>query len=377
MSSARARRYGDRRPRHLAFLIAVMSLGLTAPARAQTIPALTELTASAAAANPDLAGRRASLVQERATLHGQIDALNGRCAAVAVGSAAESSCENDQAKLTAALASHVAGSNDFNVAAQAALVGPTSTAAVADPDTARVINGIEALARRWGWSAAKLARLDRNLRGLDIGGPIPSQDDIRQAWRDIFARGQDPELVREASQGGGLGFAGAGLQTNHADCTVFAIANATGRTYGEVAALATRIIRSGDWRDRAASDAPQATIESRGLNGGEVVMLAEVFGRGEVTPSAEFARTLQDGRPVMVNVVAKNGDYRFGHEVVLTKTFQHNGQTWYVMLDSYQEGQARRFVNARELNIMLKENGVAYRPNPRTTPQLLRDGSGE
>ena len=377
MTAPRARRDGDRRPRHLAILIAVLSFGVTAPAQAQTIPALTELTTSAATANPGLAGRRTDLVRERATLHGQIDALNGRCAAVVVGSAAETSCNDDQARLASDLASHIAGSNAFNAAAQTALAASAPSPPIMDPDTARVINGIEALARRWGWSATKLARLDRDLRALDIGGPIPSQDDIRQAWRDILARGQDPELVREASQGGGLGFAGAGLQTTHADCAVFAIANATGRPYGFIAARATQIMNEGDWRDPAARAAPRAAIESRGLNGGEVVMLAEIFGRGEVTPSADFARTLQEGRPVMVNVVATNGDYRVGHEVVLTKTFQHDGQTWYVMLDSYQDGQARRFVSAKELSTMLKENGVAYRPNPRRTPGLLRDGSGE
>ncbi len=377
MTAPHAPRHDDRRPRRLAILIAVMSFGLTAPVLAQTIPALTELTVSAATANPGLVGRRANLVQERATLHGDIDALNGRCAAVAVGSLAESSCNDDQAKLTAALASHIAGTTAFNAAAQTALAARGAPPPIMDPDAARVVNGIEALARRWRWSAAKLARLDHNLRALDIDGPIASQDDIRQAWRDILARGQDPALVREASQAGGLGFAGAGLQTTHQDCTIFAIANATGRPYGFVAAQATKIISDGDWRDRAARDAPQAAIEAHGLNGGEVVLLAEILGRGEVTPSAEFARTLQDGRAVMVNVVTKNGDFRFGHEVVLTKSFQHDGQTWYVMRDSYQEGQARHFVNGRELNTMLKENGVAYRPNPRTTPGLLREGGGE
>lgn len=239
-----------------------------------------------------------------------------------------------------------------------------------DPASLRVINGMDALAAKFRWSDKKRARLNRDLRALDFGDPTATPDEINRAWRDIRARGQDPELVREASQGGGLGFAGAGTQTNFSDCTIFALANATGRPYGYVAAQATKLISQGDWRSAGERDHPQAAIERAGLNGGEVVMLAEVLGQAQVVPSTEFAGVLREGRPVMVRVEP-------GHEVALTRTFQHGGQTWFAMMDSYQGPQRRLFLSAAELNTLLLENGVAYRANPRTTPRLLRNGGAQ
>ncbi len=87
----------------------------------------------------------------------------------------------------------------------------------------------------------------------------------------------------------------------------------------------------------------------------------------------DFAHALTEGRPVMVNVVPANGDVRLGHEVVLTKTFQHGGETWFEMMNSSQGPQRPLFLSSKELNTMLQENGVAYRPNPETTPNLLRN----
>jgi hypothetical protein len=101
-------------------------------------------------------------------------------------------------------------------------------------------------------------------------------------------------------------------------------------------------------------------------------MLAEAFGQAEVVPSSDFAKTLKGGSPVLVNVVPKGGDLRSGHEVVLIKTFQHSGEAWYVMMDSNQGPQQRLFLSAKELNTLLKENGVAFHPEPGTTPKLLR-----
>jgi hypothetical protein len=186
-------------------------------------------------------------------------------------------------------------------------------------------------------------------------------------------RSQDANLLQEASQGGGLGFPGSGKQTDNQDCAVFALANAAGLPYGVVAARATKLIRQGDWRGAGERANPRKTIEQNGLMGGEVVMLAEAFGQAEVVSGSDFAKILQDGRPVLVNVVApKTEDIRFGHEVVLTKTFQHGGETWYVMMDSNQGPLRRLFLRAEELNSMLKENGVAFRPEPGMTPKLLR-----
>ena len=352
-------------------VMAMLLLGLAAPVAAQQIPAL------AAASDPGLVARREALMQERATLHGKIDSLNSRCGAVEAGSAAEAACNTEQAALLSALAAHIRQSNDFNAAAQAATIAsntPASPSPDADPEEVRVINGINALAGQLGWSAEKRARLDKALHGLDLAkDPNPKDIPISRVWRDIIARGEDADLVREASQGGGLGFPGAGQQAHYLDCTVFALANAAGLPYGVVAARAAELIRQGDWHNTDDRANPQAVIEKLGLNGGEVVMLAEVFGQAQVVRSADFARSLTKGHPVMVDLVPMNGDVRLRHRVVLTKTFQHGGETWYAMMDSYQGPQKRLFVSARQLSPMLQGNGVAYQPDPNTTPQLLRN----
>ena len=66
----------------------------------------------------------------------------------------------------------------------------------------------------------------------------------------------------------------------------------------------------------------------------------------------------------MVNVVPQSGDFKDGHEVVLTKAFQHGGETWYEMMDSNQGPLRRLYLSAKQLNTMLQENGVAYRHRP-------------
>jgi hypothetical protein len=71
-------------------------------------------------------------------------------------------------------------------------------------------------------------------------------------------------------------------------------------------------------------------------------------------------------------VVPANGNVDRGHEVVLTKVFAHGGENWYEMIDSNQGPQRRLYLSARELNTILQENGVAYRPEPGTVPKLFR-----
>jgi hypothetical protein len=170
---------------------------------------------------------------------------------------------------------------------------------------------------------------------------------------------------------------GAGKQSFN-DCAVFALANVTGQSYEQVVERADMFISQGDWRSSYERSDPETVFKSEGgLNGGEVIMLAESFGQAEVVPSSDFAQTLKEGRPVMANVVPSDGNVHSGHEVVLTKTFQHGGETWYEMMDSNQNPDRRQFLSAEELNIVLQEKGVAYRPEPGTTSKLLPDGGGQ
>lgn len=241
-----------------------------------------------------------------------------------------------------------------------------------------IIEHIDALAGKLGWSAEKQARLDLALNKLDSDGdPDVTGPEIRRTWQNVIAHGQDPDLAREAAQGRGLGFPGAGTQTVHQDCAVFALANAAGLPYGVVATRATELIRLGDWRDPSERANPQATIEHRGLTGGEVIMLAESFGQAQVVSRSDFAKTLDEGRPVLINVVPLGANPHSGHEVVLTRAFQHGGETWFEMMDSNQGPQRRLFLSSTELNTILQENGVAFRPEPGLTPKLLRDGGDQ
>lgn len=236
-----------------------------------------------------------------------------------------------------------------------------------------IIGSMNALAKRLGWDADELARLDKALNSLTADGdPNVTEGQIRSAWQNVLARGSDSAIAQKAASGDGPRLPGAGTQTGHEDCAIFALANAAGLPYGMAAARAAKLIGEGEWRDAAARANPQRAIEQKGLTGGEVVMLAEAFGQVEIVRSADFAKHLKQGRPVMVNVVPVNGDVRAGHEVVLTRAFQNGGETWYEMMDSNQGPLRRLYVSAKELNTMLQENGVAFRRDPGTAPQLLR-----
>lgn len=74
----------------------------------------------------------------------------------------------------------------------------------------------------------------------------------------------------------------------------------------------------------------------------------------------------------MVNVVPQDRNFDGWHEVVLTHAFQHGRAPWFEMMDSNQGSQQRLYVSAHELNILLQEDSVAFRPVPGTTSTLLR-----
>lgn len=69
--------------------------------------------------------------------------------------------------------------------------------------------------------------------------------------------------------------------------------------------------------------------------------------------------------------------YRFllgdrGHEMVLPRTVQYAEDTRFDMMASNQELHRRRYQTRKERDIIIQENGVAFRPEPGTTPRLLR-----
>jgi hypothetical protein len=232
------------------------------------------------------------------------------------------------------------------------------------------IKQINLLANHLGWDDEKRKRLDVALNKLAPAfDKSVTQDQITQAWQTVLIRGREIESLR----GGGVSApAGAGGQTRFEDCAVFALANAVGLPYGVVAARATELISLGDWRSAEDRANPQAALEKRGLTGGEVILLAESFGQAEVIPRSAFEKTLSEGRPIMLNVVPPDGNWNRGHEVVLTKTFQYQNDTWFEIMDSNQGPQRRLYLTRKELDIIIQENGVAFRPEPGTTPRLLR-----
>jgi hypothetical protein len=250
------------------------------------------------------------------------------------------------------------------------------------PADRNVVLGLLAEAKRNHWDDKKQQRLA--LAMLSLGLPSnfnPASYDVDGAWAAVMARGQNAELAREAAQAPGpeLFSAGAGQQSFN-DCTLFALANATGQPYDVVAARADLLLRHASWRpDADRANPPQVferpAIQNAGLNAGEVIFLAENYGQAEMITPANFAQTLRSGVPITIAVQLPNPPpppaLPIDHQVVLSKSFQHGGQTWYEMMDSNQGATQRLYWSAAEIDTVIAENGVAIHRNPGTTPQLL------
>lgn len=342
--------------RRIAATTVLLTIGLLPwdAANARVIPVLPELSPALAAAHPELVRRRAELMVERLRLRELANRHNAACGAVLEGSPEEQRCEIAREPLTRDRDRHADASWKF--------IGQ------------HLIDSMNLLAgSRQDWTPDERKRLDLALRKLGFDGDQKVTDvQVRQAWQDVLARGQTPELARLAAVGDGPGLHGAGQQTKYEDCAVFALASAAGLPYGVVAARAAELVAAGEWRTPGERAAPQKTIEQDGLVGGEVILLAEVFGEVEVVGSKDFAATLRGGRPVMVNVVPPGGEFTGGHQVVLAKVFQRGDQTWYEMIDSNQGPLRRLYLSAAELDVLLQENGVSFRPEKGTKAPLLR-----
>lgn len=346
-------------------LLLLTALCLVPPCHA-AIPALPDIPAALPAEiREPLIAKHTTLVLKRQGLIEEGEANTRQCSNIKVGSAEHQTCLSLLSRFNARVEALRRERDRLEDEIDAAV-----SAEEARVNKGRIIQAMKDLAKRLGWSADEQARLEKALNRLDVDGAAATGAQINEAWKEVLTRGNDEGFAREASQGNGPGFPGAGQQTRYQDCAIFALANAAGLPYGVVATRAAELIRQGEWRGATDRANPQGAIEQSGLNGGEVVMLAEAFGRAEVVPGTGFAKTLKEGRRVLVNVVPQGG--RGGHEVVLTKVFQRGGENWYEMMDSNQGRQRRLYLNHKELGTILQENGVAFRPDPGKTPMLLR-----
>lgn len=240
-------------------------------------------------------------------------------------------------------------------------------------DRQRSIASMSAFLERQGLDRKKVERAKAIMTAMRLDGVLTIQyPELVATWKVIEARDGDRALGEEATAGEGPTLSGIGTQSFN-DCTIFALAAAIGRPYGLVAVQATRMIAKAEWRGEADHKAPQGVIERHGLNGDEVTLLAESFGQAELVPTAAFAKTLRARAPVMVAVSVPAGL----HQVVLSRTFQHDGKTWFEMIDSNLSTRKRRYLSEKELFSVLYENGVSYRPDPGYTPKLLRPATDQ
>lgn len=223
---------------------------------------------------------------------------------------------------------------------------------------------------KFGASPADRYRLDNALHQLDPDSRFRRDPAaITSAWNTMRGRKTDARFREAAAGGQGPGLYGAGTQSEQ-DCAVFALATSAGIPYGAAAARATDLIRQGPWRPARDRANPQDALErpGGGLMGGEVIILAEAFGRAVVTTPAQYASTLQQGHPVMLGVAVTGGS----HQIVLSKTFQLDGETWFEVIDSNQGPTERLYASASDLAAIAQENGVSYRPEPnRTVPATI------
>lgn len=255
---------------------------------------------------------------------------------------------------------------DAHAAPMLALLEPVPTSKLSSAEF--TIKEMNDLAKKLGWSDKELTRLNKSLTDLVGDGDSFDTPDsvIAKTWDTL--KGRPSGLYEsEAKKGYGPDFPAAGKQSGQ-DCALFALANATGEPYSIVSARAGELLREGKWREDHAN--LEQAVKAGGLNGGEVIMLAESFGQAKVVEASEFSSQLKAGHPVLLNLVPPDGSG--GHEVVLTKSFQHEGETWYEMMDSNQSPDRRLYLSHKELRMLQQEKGVVYEKDEGKTPILLR-----
>lgn len=218
------------------------------------------------------------------------------------------------------------------------------------------------------WPKSERDRLRRGFEKFStFDDPKESVEQLAGIWAGITQRNGNAELERLADATKGFSATGAGIQSFN-DCAVFALANAAGVPYGAAAAVATKFIANGKWRSPEERAQARKTVEERGLNAGEVLMVAEHFGQAEVLGTAQFDAVLKQSHPILVNVVPSSGNAWNGHQIVLTKVFKDGAQKWFQALDSNRSPVTKIYIKAEELDVLIKESGIAYVPEDNRAP---------
>ena len=356
------------RPRAFATSLICLSI-LVAPVRAETLstekaPEVAAIPTSLPAdQNIALQKQLAGLASLRSAFGVAQESYNNTPRTdIVVGSAQEANLNSKIAAVNQARSAYISAVKKFN----------RDVAKAVAAERLRYIKMMSDYTHRLDWSKEKKDRVDAALNKLAPDGDENATSAmVRDVWTHMFARDSDKDLAAAAAQGHGPGFPGAGTQSRE-DCAVFALANASGVPYGLVAASATDLIKHAEWRSAADRAAPEQAFSRRGLNGGEVIIMAETLGQASVVASTNFPKTLQAGHRILISVVPSDGDVESAHQVVLTKTFKHGGETWFAVMDSNQAPDQLLYLNAKELNTILLETGVVFQPEPNRTPSLLR-----
>ena len=351
----------------------------SAKGSAQLIPQLTDIPDHFSSKQKAIfSDKKNLLLEKKDALKDMAARLSVKCGNVpAIDIDLNNQCKAEQSQIIKEKSALIDAINEFNKAVSNEPV----TEKVDEPrltigvDEER-IRSMTKLAAKLGWSSKEQARLSKALNTLDKDGSLGTTvGQGYNVWTNMQARENDLALKQQASKVGGVGYPGAGTQSTN-DCTIFALANAAGIPYGVAAARAAKLISEGEWRDPSERANPEIVFK-KGLNGHEVIMLAEAFGQAEVVPSTAFVATLIKAHPILLGVVLtekeKDNSYsQYLHEVVLTKTFKYKGETWFEMMDSNQPATVRHYLTRKELGIIMFENGVAFHPDRGTVPISLK-----
>lgn len=241
---------------------------------------------------------------------------------------------------------------------------------------AEFIPAMLAAARAQGLSEDEIRRAELALDNLGLKSVQPrNRQRATEIWSNMRRRSLDPAFLQAAARGAGSRLFESGWQSGrYDDCALFALATAADIPYGVVAASTNELLAKASWRvETDRKDTRRVFQLAGGLNGGEVIVLAELFGRAAIVRPDAFASTVSGGRPILISVATAG---RSNHQVVLTRTFKHQGSTWFELIDSGQKNVTQHlFLTATELTSLLRENGVTVAPEKKRAPRLLRSGN--